>query len=96
MTWNSIWLLALLKIPIAGMVGVVWWLIRHSDEPVVSSAEEDGGSPDRRAGRHPRPPLPRTPRRGPHHGAPAPAPSRVRARHGGGHCGDAADAVRSE
>ncbi len=75
MTWTFIYLMLILKLPIAGLLWLVWWAIKQdADEPVAK--EDDGGSRQRR--HHPRPPPPRRPRRGPH-GAPAPAPpARVR------------------
>jgi hypothetical protein len=75
MTWGFIWLMFILKIPILGLFGIVWWAVRQTaepkdDHPVVGPAP---------APRHPRPP--RTPRRrdrGPH-GDPLPLPpSRTR------------------
>jgi hypothetical protein len=75
-TWTFVYLMLILKLPIAGLLWLVWWAVHQDDteEPVVR--EDDGGS--RRRRHHPRPPLPRAPRRGPH-GAPAPQPpARVR------------------
>jgi len=81
-TWTFLWLMLLLKIPIAGMAWIVWWAIKKADaEPSGSSGDEDGGSKLRLAHRHPRTPrpyTPRHPRRGPHAGAPPPAPRRTR------------------
>jgi hypothetical protein len=64
-----------LKIPLLGLLWVVWWAIKQ--KPEDSPAKEDDGGIKR--GRvHPRKPLPRHPRRGPH-GDPAPLPpARVR------------------
>ena len=79
MTWTFIWLMLLLKIPIGGMLWIVWWAIHKTDDEPVASSDQDGGSKlRRRAERHPRPPLPRHPRRGPHAGAAPPAPPRIR------------------
>lgn len=64
-----------LKIPLIGLICLVWWAIKQKpdDEP---ASEDDGGIRLHR--RHPRQPFPRTPRRGPH-GDPAPLPpARVR------------------
>jgi len=71
-----IWMALVLKIPIAALLWLVWWAAKEP-EPVVPD-ENDGGSkrPDRPHG--PRPSRP--PRRGPHTGAPLPAPPRVRTR----------------
>ena len=75
MTWTFLYLMLILKLPIAGLLWLVWWAIKQDvDEPVAK--DDDGGS--RRERHHPRLPLPRTPRRGPH-GTPAPTPpARVR------------------
>jgi len=81
MSGNSIWPMLILKLPIAGTIGVVWWVVHHaSEEPVAAGDDEHGGS-KLRMDPHPRAPLPRRPRRGPHGAAPAPAPSRVRTVH---------------
>ena len=77
MTWTFLWLILLLKIPIGGLLWLVWWAIHKTDEEPVTEHGEDGGS---KVSPHPhaRPPRPRRPRRGPHTGAPAPAPQRTR------------------
>jgi hypothetical protein len=74
MGWGFVWLMLVLKIPIAMLLYIVWWAIKQSDEePAPDSG--DGGS---RTPPHPRDQFPRTPRRGPH-GEPQPqAPARVR------------------
>jgi hypothetical protein len=71
-----IWMALVLKIPIAALLWLVWYAAKMP-EP-VGADEDDGGSkrPDRPHG--PRPSRP--PRRGPHTGAPLPAPPRVRTR----------------
>jgi hypothetical protein len=81
-----VWMLlfaALIKLPIAGLL---LWIPFREDEAMRApdqpdSSEEDGGSkalPGSPLDPHPRTPLPRTPRRGPH-GTPSPgAPRRVR------------------
>jgi hypothetical protein len=65
-----------LKLPIFGLLYIVWWAIRATPEP-EPVGDEDGGTKKPLAPRprhpHPRPALPRNPRRGPH-GAPAVAP----------------------
>ena len=64
-----------LKIPLLGLIFIVWWAIKQKPED-SSSRDDDGGIKRHRT--HPRKPLPRHPRRGPH-GDPAPRPpSRVR------------------
>ena len=84
MTWTFIWLMLILKIPIAGILWIVWWAIHKTDdEPVADTGDGDGGSKlrqhhHRRHPRAPRPYSPRHPRRGPHAGAPPPAPARTR------------------
>jgi hypothetical protein len=75
MGWGFVWLILVLKIPVAALLYIVWWAIKQSDEePAPGSG--DGGS--RTPQRHPRRPFPGPPRRGPH-GEPAPpSPPRVR------------------
>jgi hypothetical protein len=77
--WTFIWLMFLLKIPIAALLGIVWWAIRQ-DPANESTHDDDGGSkhlPPKP--RHPhRPYRPRTPRRGPHGGEHVAPPPRVR------------------
>jgi hypothetical protein len=76
-----IWMFVVLKIPIAALLWLVWWAAKEP-EP-VGVDEDDGGSkrPERPHGPHPS----RPPRRGPHTGAPPPAPPRVRTRAVGRH-----------
>jgi hypothetical protein len=83
-TWMWILLMAgLIKLPIAALM--IWIPFRYDEStnvPDVSdSSEEDGGSkalPGGPLNPHPRGPLPRNPRRGPH-GSPSPSsPPRVR------------------
>jgi len=83
MTWTFIWLILLLKIPIGGMLWIIWWAIKKADrEPAGEDGSDDGGSKLRaKPHRHPRRPRPRTPlspRRGPHAGARLRAPRRTR------------------
>jgi hypothetical protein len=81
-----VWILmlaALIKLPIAGLL---LWIPFRDDEAMKSrdvpdSSEEDGGSkalPGGPLDPHPRAPLPRRPRRGPHGSPSPPAPARVR------------------
>jgi hypothetical protein len=78
-----VFIVALIKLPLAALM--LWIPFRYDEsmrEPDVSdSSEEDGGSralPGGPLDPHPRGPLPRKPRRGPH-GSPSPAPpARVR------------------
>jgi hypothetical protein len=81
MSWTFIWLILILKIPIAGILWIVWWAVHQTDdEPAVDGEPGDGGS-KLRLHSHRRPPRPHSPyhpRRGPHAGAPPPAPTRTR------------------
>ncbi len=65
-----------LKLPIAGLLYIVWYAIKSPPEP-EPAVGEDGGTKRPLSPRprhpHPRPALPRSPRRGPH-GAPQMAP----------------------
>jgi hypothetical protein len=75
-TWAFIWMMFVLKIPIAGALYLVWW----STRPPEPATDDTGGGSDRHP-RHPsRRPRPRPPRRGPHAGPPPRSPQRVRAR----------------
>jgi hypothetical protein len=73
MGWTFVYLMPILKIPIVALLWIVWWAIRAAPEtePETTGADDTGGSKTRR--RHPREPLPRNPRRGPH-GDPLPLP----------------------
>jgi hypothetical protein len=82
--WVWIMLLAaLVKLPIAGLM---LWIPFRDDQAMQAgdapdSSEEDGGSKALPGGPlepHPRGPLPRLPRRGPHGSHSPPSPSRVR------------------
>jgi hypothetical protein len=65
-----------LKIPLIGLICIVWWAIKQ--EPEEASSREDDGGIKRERRYHPRKPFPRRPRRGPH-GDPVPQPpARVR------------------
>jgi hypothetical protein len=82
-----VWILmlaAFIKLPIAGLL--LWIPFRRdeamtSTDPSTDSSEEDGGSkalPGGPLDPHPRAPLPRLPRRGPHGSPSPPPPSRTR------------------
>jgi hypothetical protein len=58
-----------LKVPLVALIWLVWWAIHQTDDPV----EQPGGDGGSKRAPHPRRPLPRAPRRGPH-GDPLPAP----------------------
>jgi hypothetical protein len=80
-TPTFIFLMVALKLPIFGLLYIVWWAVQSPPRP-EAIPDEGGGTKKPAAPRprhpHPRAPLPRNPRRGPH-GAPAtPAPPRVR------------------
>jgi hypothetical protein len=75
-TWGFIWLMLALKLPLAGLIYIVWWAIKQ--EPEDSAQRDDDGGIKRPERLHPIRPFPRLPRRGPH-GDPAPLPpARVR------------------
>ena len=73
MTWGFIWLMFILKIPILGLLWLVWWAISQDTE---SATDEDGGT--KRPNEHSPQAGPRSPRRGPHGEPPLPSPPRVR------------------
>jgi hypothetical protein len=75
MGWGFVWLMLVLKIPIAMLLYIVWWAIKQSDAEETAPETGDGGT---RKPRHPRGPLPRAPRRGPHAEPQPPAPARIR------------------
>jgi len=66
----------ILKIPIGLLLWLVWWAVHQTPEEDERSQGDDGGSKVVR--HHPRRPLPRHPRRGPHGDPGPPAPARVR------------------
>ncbi len=75
MGWAFVWMMLVLKIPIIGLLWIVWRAIKA--EPVVpdDAAADTGGG----GFKHPRPRKPRPPRRGPH-AEPLPRPpARLRA-----------------
>ncbi|MCW2970550.1 MAG: hypothetical protein JWO23_1677 [Solirubrobacterales bacterium] len=76
-------LAALIKLPIAGLL--LWVPFRYDESmrapEAQDSSEEDGGSkalPGGPTDPHPRGPLPRNPRRGPHGDPAPPSPARIR------------------
>jgi hypothetical protein len=77
--WGFIWLMFALKIPLAALLWIVWWAVHAQPDAEPLPNDGDGGVRPP----HPRHPMPRNPRRGPHRDGPAPAPARVRtsARH---------------
>jgi hypothetical protein len=75
MGWGFVWLMLVLKIPIAALLYIVWWAIKQ-EEPAPGTSGEGGTKAPPHP--HPRRPLPRSPRRGPHGEPPVPAPARTR------------------
>jgi hypothetical protein len=65
-----------LKLPLAGLIYIVWWAIKQ--EPEDATNPEDDGGIKRRDRPHPPAPFPRRPRRGPHGDPPPVPPARVR------------------
>ncbi|MGD0197303.1 MAG: hypothetical protein ABSC56_05280 [Solirubrobacteraceae bacterium] len=76
--WSYIWIVALFKIPTVAFAWLVWRSLRKSNDPTPQSASDGGGGSKLRLDPHPRPRVPRRPRRGPHGAVPAPPPARVR------------------
>jgi hypothetical protein len=68
MTWGFIWLMFILKIPILGLFGIVWWAVRKSDDPSEAHPVRPTPAPHPRS-RVRRPRRPRGP-----HGEPMPLP----------------------
>jgi hypothetical protein len=72
-----VWMMVILKIPVAALLYLVWWSSRAPEGQDEEPARVDRGSPHRPD--HPRTRRPHPPRRGPH-AEPAPRPpTRVRA-----------------
>ena len=77
MGWGFVWLMFVLKIPVAALLALVYWAVKQTDAEL--ELPDDGGGSDRSPHRG-GPRRPRPPRRGPH-AEPAPrSPNRVRAR----------------
>jgi len=75
MTWELIWMLVILKIPVVFLCLVVWWAIRAKPIPLEPALKPVSTEPDPRPGwRYSR--GPRRPRRGPH-GSPGRGYARV-------------------
>ena len=77
-TWGFLWLMFALKIPIVGLLWIVWWAVHAEPETEQEPKGGDGGTKQPRQPRHPRQPFPRHPRRGPHGDPALPAPRRTR------------------
>jgi hypothetical protein len=74
MGWTFVWMMVVLKIPIAALMYLVWWAIRQTDDVEASEGGDGGIRPPHR------PRVPRHPRtRGPH-GDPALTPPVPRTR----------------
>lgn len=76
MDWAFIYLMLVLKIPIAALLGIVWWAVRAKPNATEQPDPNDGGT--KRPRPHPRRPFPRHPRRGPHGDPATPPPPRTR------------------
>jgi hypothetical protein len=75
MTWELIWMLVILKIPVVYLGLVVWWAIRAKPVPLEPALKPVSAEPDPRPGwRYSL--TPRRPRRGPH-GSPGRGYARV-------------------
>jgi hypothetical protein len=75
-TWGFVWLMLALKIPLMGLIAIVWWAVKQKPDDDASS-EDDGGVKRLHHPHSPRP-FPRRPRRGPHGDPPPKSPARVR------------------
>ncbi|MDE3070470.1 MAG: hypothetical protein KGJ43_07055 [Acidobacteriota bacterium] len=73
--WIFLWLMLALKIPIVALYLIVRWAVRQTPEEVGGA---EGGIGPRARPLHPRSPLRRAPRRGPHGEPASPPPVRVR------------------
>jgi hypothetical protein len=73
MTWELIWMLVILKIPVVYVCLVVWWAIRSEPKPLEPAVVKEPVDPDPRPGWQPSRVPPRRPARGPH-GAPSRRP----------------------
>jgi hypothetical protein len=74
-TWGFLWLMLALKVPLIGLLYIVWWAVKQKPEDPPAK-DDDGGIKRERV--HPRKPFPRHPRRGPHGDPPPGPPARVR------------------
>lgn len=70
--WTFLYLMLVLKLPIAALLWIVWWAVHAEPESTEEDVKDkdDGGS---KRPLHPHEPFPRHPRRGPH-GDPLPLP----------------------
>lgn len=76
MEWTGfVFLMVVLKIPLAMLIWLVWWAIRQVPD---ETGEQHGGGGGNQRVDSPTRPFPRRPRRGPHGDPAPPAPPRVR------------------
>lgn len=74
-----IYLMFVLKLPIAAMLYIVWYAVKAVPEPdAQAQAGDDEGDGGSKVERHPRPSTPPRPRRGPHGGPSPTTPKRTR------------------
>jgi hypothetical protein len=76
MTWELIWMLVILKIPVVYLCLVVWWAVRAKPAPLEPALRPVSVDPEPRPGWRFSRVQPRRPRRGPH-GAPGRGYARV-------------------
>jgi hypothetical protein len=81
MTWELIWMLVILKIPVIYLCLVVWWAIRAEPRPLEPALSSVPGDPEPRPAWRYSSTRPRRPARGPH-GTPARGYRRKAARAG--------------
>ena len=74
--WTFVYLMVVLKIPIGLLLYIVWWAVHQVPDDETEQQHGDGGASK---AVHPRGPLPRSPRRGPHGGSAPTPPARTRA-----------------
>jgi hypothetical protein len=77
-TSGYIWLALLFKVPAIGFAWLVWRALRSDNKPSAEPQEASGDDGGAKLRLHPRPRVPRPPRRGPHGAAPIPPPRRLR------------------
>jgi hypothetical protein len=74
--WGFIWIMLVLKIPLVALLGLVWYAVKATPDPIAADEDDDGGI------NKPRPHDPAGPgrprRRGPHGDPLVPAPPRSR------------------
>ena len=78
MSWTFVYLMVILKIPICALLYLVWWSIHQTPDEAPATEDDGGIKHPPGPSRHPRPRLPRHPRRGPHGTPAALPPPRIR------------------